>query len=106
MSNECYSILSGRPLTLHEHPRPAARGSWGVPLYPADFGLRIEPEASRFYGPTLTPLDHVGDVLSVNVRLYIIQATRKPTGQPVLQQRGAGTGERFKVIRPVHAPLF
>ncbi len=34
--------------TLHEHCHPAANGAWGVPLYTADFGLRIEPETSRF----------------------------------------------------------
>ncbi len=34
--------------TLHEHRHPAAKGAWGVPLYTADFGLRIEPETSRF----------------------------------------------------------
>ena len=34
--------------TLHEHRHPAASGSQGVPLYPTDFGLRIEPETSRF----------------------------------------------------------
>ena len=45
--HECYSILSGRPLTLHEQPYLATCGSWGVPLYPADFGLGIEPETSR-----------------------------------------------------------
>ena len=35
-------------LTLHVHPHPAANSAWGVPLYTADFGLRIEPETSRF----------------------------------------------------------
>ena len=34
--------------TLHEHRHPAASGSRGVPLCPTDFGLRIEPETSRF----------------------------------------------------------
>ena len=34
--------------TLHEHRHPAVSGSRGVPLYPTDFGLRIEPETSRF----------------------------------------------------------
>ncbi len=41
--------------TLHEHRYPAANGAWGVPLYTADFGLRIEPETSRFMASSTRP---------------------------------------------------
>ncbi len=73
MSNECHSILSGRPLTLHEHPHPAARGSWGVPLYPADFGLRSEPETSRLMAQR-SPTRPCGRYIFIpNVWLYTPQ---------------------------------
>jgi hypothetical protein len=74
MSNECYSILSGRPLTLHEHPHPAAHGSWGVPLYTADYGLGIESETSRL----MAQRSHVGDVFSSQMCVYIPQNIPKP----------------------------
>ena len=63
--------------TLHEHPHPAANSAWGVSSTPptSDSGSNQKP---RGLWPNAHPLDHVGDVFSSQMCVYIPQNVPKP----------------------------
>ena len=66
--HECYSILSGHPLTLHEHPLLLASRGWSSPaiLPPQEWTENLTVNS-----PTLQPLNHVVDEISCqNVSIY------------------------------------
>ncbi len=68
MSNECYSILSGRPLTLHEHPLWLASRGWSSPaiLPPQDWTENLTVNS-----PMLQPTEPMVDEISCqNVSIY------------------------------------
>ena len=88
MSNECYSILSGRPLTLHEHPLRLASRGWSSPaiLPPQDWTENLTVNS-----PTLQPLNHVVDEISCqNVSIY---------AQGILNYQGNSKIQNFKIYK-------